>query len=207
MPPTVEPPASDIDPGQLERPWPGAYRLRVVSEDAADTGSLTVDASGREVLQVADSRWWRVLGWTDSGGALLESHDAAEPACDWLPAPLAVPADMREGRSWTTNAACTTDGPDGPTNITRNEDAAVTGRARTTVDGTPVDCWLVRRHVVEQLQSAGARVTTESVRSELFAPRLGLTVYAVERMDVPSSNGSVQSAIWSTELLDMRPSE
>ena len=108
---------------------------------------------------------------------------------------------MAEGRAWSTQAGCEGRDPDGTFTVDRHEDASVTGRARTSLDGEPVDCWLVRRHVVETIRTARVTVTTESVRSELFAPSLGLTVYAVERMDVPGADGSTQSAMWTTELL------
>jgi len=201
--PTTAAPATapDIEPGPLRAAAPGTYGLRVVADGSSQTGTLRVDTGGRQRESVGGSTSSRVVRWSTVGDTLVASHDPGEPDCAWSPAPTELPGDLHEGRTWSTTASCTTSSSDGPSSVTRSEDASVASRARTTFDDRPVDCWLIRRHIVETIRSEHATITTEAVRSELFAPALGLAVYRVERLDVPDADGSIRSATWSTELL------
>ena len=193
--------APDIEPGPLQSAVPGTYGLRVVADGSSETGTLRVESVGRQLMTVGGSTSTRTVRWSPAGDTLIASHDPGEPDCAWSPAPMELPGDLRDGRTWSTTASCTTSSPDGPSTVTRQEDASVASRARTTFDGRPVDCWLVRRHIVETIRSAHTTITTEAVRSELVAPSLGLVVYRVERLDVPDADGSIRTATWSTELL------
>jgi hypothetical protein len=191
----------DIEPGPLRPAAPGTYGLRVVADGSSQAGTLRIESGGAQVETVGGSTSTRVVRWSTAGDTLIASHDPGEPDCAWTPAPTELPGNLHEGRTWSSSASCTTSGPDGSSTVTREEDASIASRARTTYDDRPVDCWLVRRHIVETIRSEHATITTEAVRSELFAPSLGLAVYSVERLDVPDADGSVRSAMWSTELL------
>ena len=89
--------------------------------------------------------------------------------------------------------------------LQRVEEAVVTGKARTTVDGVAIDTWIIQRHVVETGRRGGVEVVSETASTELYAPAVGLPVYRTIRTDVPDAEGTIVTAAAAVELLSSKP--
>ena len=75
----------------------------------------------------------------------------------------------------------------------------------TGLGATPVDTWLIQRHVIIRETTGTATVVTEEATNELFAPSLGLSVFRTTRTDVSQADGQVVSQVESVELASTTP--
>jgi hypothetical protein len=207
--PTAPVPAAStsepIVPGPVHLAAPGTYAVRQRGPDGEHVdGSLVVDARGAsrrgQVLRLGDGEEQRLVELSSGGLVEIATGD-----CGWAPALPVVPEDIHVGSSWSTTSTCTVRTSEGSIVVEQQEDARITGKARTTVGGQDVDTWLIERHVVSTRRADGATAVIEIVSSELFAPSLGLTAYAVSRTDAPRPDGTIATFLSSVELLTATP--
>ena len=116
-----------------------------------------------------------------------------------------VAANLAEGRKWSSSATCSATVSGRPTEVRRDETAGVKSRARAYIGATPVDTWLIQRHVIIRETTGTATVVTEEATNELFAPSLGLSVFRTTRTDVSQADGQVVSQVESVELASTTP--
>ena len=203
---TAAPRAPSIHPGALHRPAAGRYAIRVIVGDQTTDGSLVVDPEQWQRRAVGGDARVENLVWTSQGATLFASGEpGADGACRWDHQPLQVPADLAEGRSWSSKAGCDSTISGRAVHLTRIETAAVRQRARTHIDGVTVDTWVIDRRVVLSIEGKGISTISDATSTELFAPDLGLPVFQMSRTQVPQPDGTVRTVEASEELLHLRP--
>ena len=193
-----------IAPPELQAPAVGAYRERYDGPGGDGEGSLAVTRRGSSTTlrrRVEDSISSQTVCYDAEGVHLLVTSDGGGP-CRFAVGPLLQPAVLDVGQRWSSDATCTT--ADG-VSVQRVEEAEVTGRARTTVDGVAHDTWIIQRHIVETASAEDVVVVSETASSELFAPGVGLAVYRLARTDTPDPQGRVVSTAVAVELLSATP--
>ena len=197
-------PEATISPPALQAPAVGAYRERYDGPSGDGEGTLAVTRRGQSTTlrrRVEDSISSQTVQFAADGIHLVVTSDGGGP-CRFAASPLLQPSILEVGTSWTSDATCST--ADGVT-VHRVEQAEVTGRARTTVDGAALDTWIIQRHIIETARAEDVMVVSETASSELFAPGVGLAVYRVARTDTPDAEGQVVSTAVAVELLSATP--
>lgn len=195
-----------IEPGTLHAPRVGTYAVHVTAAGSETDGTLTVRRDGEQRLAAGSFAQVSRLRWTATSAQLLRTGErGSDGSCVLTPSPMFLAAKLSEGRTWSSDSLCVSNlGPTTAT-IRRQETAKVTRRARAQVGGEAFDTWLIERHVITTSRDGSATLITEETSSELFAPRIGLSVYALRRIDRPRASGIVDSAVETIELRSAVP--
>lgn len=193
-----------IDPGPVSPPRAGAYPVRVTTNGVPSEGTLTIAADGTQRVDFGTNRVAR-LRWTPTGGQLLRTGEAkGDNSCWWNPTPMFIPSVLKEGRTWSSDVTCVTSLGSDTLTIRRQETAKVTRRVRTQIGTERLDAWLIERRIVTTSRGMTTSVMEEAT-TELFAPRIGLNVYTLRRIDVPGARGGLDSITESVELAASTP--
>ena len=205
-PPTTTTTIPVIQPGPLQAPRYGTYDIHVVTNDKEEAGTLYVGRDGSQRLTVGAAKRASRLRWTAKQGDLLRTGEAkGDGSCEWSPPAVMVASNLTEGRTWSSDVTCITSAGDATLIVRRQESAKVTRRVRTQVAGEQFDAWLIERHIITTSRGSGVTLVTEEAASELFAPKIGLAVYALRRTDVPRADGGVDSILEAIELKSAKP--
>jgi hypothetical protein len=197
--------APTVQPGPLRPPAPGSYPIRFVSSGEAMDGILVIDDEHWQRRRVgSEVRSVQQLTWGDRGAVLAASGEPGEDgSCRWDGPAVAVPNDLGEGRSWSSRTTCRSEVAGAPVRVVRREQARVSKRARTQLDGRTVDTWVIDREIALTIEAETFTTTSVSISTELFSPDLGLAVYQTSRTDVPMPDGTVRSVYASEEVLSL----
>jgi hypothetical protein len=196
-----------IQPGPLRVPAAGSYPIRFTGSGRSTDGTLVIDDDQWQRRSIgSEVRSVQQLSWGDRGAVLAASGEpGADGSCRWEGPAVAVPSDLRDGRTWSSRTTCRSEVAGAPVRVVRREQAQVTKRARTQVGGRTVDSWVIDREVALTIEAETFTTTSVSISTELFAPELGLAVYQTSRTDVPMPDGTIRSSYASEELLAVSP--
>jgi hypothetical protein len=186
--------AVSIRPGPVQRSPLGTYGLRVDIDGSVSTGTYRVspgptadaelhrtDAAGAAAQEVRSFAF---------GAAASVASGGSAPSCTWSPPFLLLPAQVQPGTLWQADSSCDTQSGGQAVHQQRSMRAEVLGAARTTVQGRALDTWVIQRIEVDTERIGGVAVESQRTTSELFAPQLGMAVYAVSRTAIPNPDGS-----------------
>jgi hypothetical protein len=178
---------------------PGRYTYSATVDGVAGPASLVVRdvRAGRftERLSVGGSVNQRTVRWQAGQTSLLDTYSRSG-SCAYDPAPTDLLLPLRSGASWRTRGTChPTDG-----SIDMAEQARITGAATVRLEGKDTPVWVIERSTTMTARSAGTTVVSETRRTDLFAPGLGLIVYQAGRSAAPDENGKVRTSTWTLEL-------
>ncbi len=192
-------------PGALRAPRAGTYDVRVDTSGRKTTGTVTVSKDGAQSVAIDGFVQESRLAWSARALLIRSAAPSGDGSCEWTPAPVLLAPRLTEGRRWSSSAACTTTVNKTVVTITRQESSKVTRAAHATLDGKPIDTWVIERHVITTQRRGSATTVIEQASTELFAPSLGLPVFKLVRTETPRPDGTVETVLQSIELAGGTP--
>lgn len=201
---TSVPKRSPVRPRPLRATRPGNYDLRVDVNGHKTSGVLAVGRDGTQQVSVDGLTQESKLVWSAKAVLVRTGRRGAE-SCEWTPAPVVFVPRLEEGRRWSSSASCTTTVDNNVVTITRAESSKVTRAARATLDGQPIDTWVIERHIVTTQHRGPVTSVVEQASTELFAPGIGLPVFKLVRTETPRPDGTVDTLLQSIELVSGVP--